>query len=79
MTKLPPLRVREVVRAFRRLGFEQVRQQGSHAIFHHQDCRRAPLPIHPTAEVSPYFLADIPKEIGVSEDEFLTALKRRRN
>ncbi|MBI2848560.1 MAG: type II toxin-antitoxin system HicA family toxin [Chloroflexi bacterium] len=40
MTKLPVLKVREVVRGLQTLGFERVRQRGSHAIFHHQDCRR---------------------------------------
>jgi len=77
MTKLPPLKAREVVKGLQSLGFEKVRQKGSHAIFHHQDCRRAPLPIHPAKTISPYLLSDILRQLGVAEDEFLRAVGRR--
>lgn len=77
MTKLPPLKVREVVKGRRVLGFEGVRQKGSHAIFHHEDCRRAPIPIHPTKTIRPYLLSDIPKQLKVEEEEFLRAMGRR--
>jgi predicted RNA binding protein YcfA (HicA-like mRNA interferase family) len=78
MTKLPSLRARGVAKGLRALGFEKVRQKGSHAIFHHQDCRRAPITIHPTKTVSPYFLSDILKQLRIDEDEFLRALGRRK-
>ena len=77
MTKLPPLKAREVVKGLQTLGFERVRQKGSHAIFHHQDCRRAPIPIHPAKSISPYLLSDILKQLGIAEDEFLQATRRR--
>jgi predicted RNA binding protein YcfA (HicA-like mRNA interferase family) len=77
MTRLPPLKAREVVRGLQALGFERVRQKGSHAIFHHPDCRRAPIPIHPAKTVSPYLLSDILKELKIDEDEFLQAIGRR--
>ena len=77
MTKLPPLKAREVVKGLQALGFEKVRQKGSHAIFHHQDCRRAPIPIHPAKTISPYLLSDILKQLGIAEDEFLQAIRRR--
>ncbi len=77
MTRLPPLESREVVQALQRLGFEKVRQKGSHALFHHEDCRRAPIPIHPTKSIKPYFLADVLKQLGIDEEEFLRALGRR--
>ena len=77
MTRLPPLKAREVARGLIALGFEKVRQKGSHAIFHHKDCRRAPVPIHPSQEISPYFLSDILKQLDIAEDEFLLALNRK--
>ena len=76
MTKLPPLKAREVVKGLKKMGFEKVRQKGSHAMFHHQDCRRAPILIHPTKTVSPYFLSDILKRLEIDEDEFLQAIRR---
>jgi len=75
MTKLPPLKAGEVVKGLQALGFEKVRQKGSHAIFHHQDCRRAPIPIHPAKTISPYLLSDILKQLRIDEDEFLRAIR----
>jgi predicted RNA binding protein YcfA (HicA-like mRNA interferase family) len=77
MTKLPPLKAKEISRGFLILGFEKVRQKGSHALFHHADCRRAPIPIHPSKTISPYLLSDILKQLKISEEEFLRALGRK--
>ena len=76
MTKLPPLKAREVVKGLQALGFEKVRQKGGHAIFHHKDCRRAPVPIHPAKTVSRYLLSDILKQLEINESEFLQAIGR---
>lgn len=67
MTLLPALRVRVAVKGLKKLGFEKVRQKGSHAIFHHPDCRRAVLPIHPNEELSPFFLSDVLKQLVIPE------------
>ncbi|MBI4287584.1 MAG: type II toxin-antitoxin system HicA family toxin [Chloroflexi bacterium] len=37
MTRLPRLKAREVINGLQRIGFQKVRQKGSHAIFHHSD------------------------------------------
>ena len=74
MTGLPGLRVRVVVKGLTKLGFEKVRQKGSHAIFHHSDCRRATLPVHPNEELSPYFLSDVLKQLLIQEEAFLKAI-----
>jgi predicted RNA binding protein YcfA (HicA-like mRNA interferase family) len=76
MTKLPPLKAKEVTKGLQSLGFVRVRQKGSHAIFHHNDCRRAPIPIHPAKTISPYLLSDILQQLKISESEFLEALGR---
>ena len=76
MTKLPSLKAREVVKGLQIMGFEKVRQKGSHAIFHHPDCQRAPIPIHPAKTISPYFLSDILKQLRIDEEEFLRAIGR---
>jgi len=76
MTRLPPLKPRGVIKGLQALGFEKIRQKGSHAIFHHKDCRRAPIPIHPARTISPYLLFDILKQLDIEEDEFLRAAGR---
>jgi predicted RNA binding protein YcfA (HicA-like mRNA interferase family) len=78
MTGLPGLRARVVVKGLKKLGFEKVRQKGSHAILHHADCRRAAIPIHPNEELSPYFLSDILKQLAISEGAFLKAIGHKR-
>jgi len=75
MTKLPALKAREVAKGLQALGFEKIRQKGSHAIFHHQDCRRAPIPIHPAKNISQYLLSDILKQLKIDEEDFLQAIK----
>jgi predicted RNA binding protein YcfA (HicA-like mRNA interferase family) len=77
MTRLPPLKAKEVIKGLLLLGFEKVRQKGGHALFHHTDCRRAPIPIHPSKTISPYLLSDILKQLKISEDEFLEAIGKR--
>jgi predicted RNA binding protein YcfA (HicA-like mRNA interferase family) len=77
MTRLPPFKAREVIKGLQALGFQRIRQKGSHAIFHHEDCRRAPIPIHPAKTISPYLLSDILKQLEIEEDEFLRAVGRR--
>lgn len=77
MTKIPPIKAKEVTRALLILGFEKVRQKGCHALFHHADCRRAPIPIHPSKTMSPYLLSDILKQLKISEEEFLQVLGRK--
>jgi len=77
MTKLTPLKPREVIAALNTLGFKKERQKGSHAIFHNQDCRRAPLPIHPSATINPYFLTDVLKQLKINEAEFFKSSRSR--
>jgi predicted RNA binding protein YcfA (HicA-like mRNA interferase family) len=79
MTKLPSLKAREITRGLENLGFEKVRQKGSHAIFHHPDCRRATIPIHPTEEISPYFISDILKHLHIDEEKFLEATGKKQS
>jgi len=78
MTKIPPLKTREVISGLISLGFVKVRQKGSHALFHHNDCRRAPVPVHPSRAISPYLISDILKQLEISEDEFLQAIGKDR-
>jgi len=77
MTKLPALKAREVAKGLQTLGFEKVRQKGSHAIYHHRDCRRTPLPIHPAKSVSPFLLSDILKQLDINEEDFIKAIKKK--
>jgi predicted RNA binding protein YcfA (HicA-like mRNA interferase family) len=58
MTSLPSLKAREVVKGLQIMGFEKVRQKGSHAIFHHRDC--VAVLLYPSTQVRPSVLTSFP-------------------
>jgi predicted RNA binding protein YcfA (HicA-like mRNA interferase family) len=72
MPKLPVLSGSEVIRRLERLGFEQVRQRGSHVV-----CRRGDagcvVPLH--KELKTGTLAGILRQAGLTQDEFLAVSK----
>ncbi len=76
MGKYPVLKPDEVIKALKALGFEEVRQKGSHKQFKHQDGRFTTVPYHRGRDISPILLKKILQDIDVSLEEFLEALKR---
>ncbi len=46
-----PAKASELKRVARKLGFEKIRQKGSHARWQHGDGRAATIPIHSNAEI----------------------------
>lgn len=67
--RLRPARPGDVVRVRGRLGFVRIRQSGSHAVFHHPDCRWTTVPIH-SRDVATGTLRRILKDVGIAVDEF---------
>lgn len=70
MTKLTPLTARQVIKKLRKIGFEQVRQKGSHAQFKHLDNRRTTVPIHPSEQIGRGLLRKILKDIEISPEDW---------
>ncbi len=71
MTRLPVLKPREVVTRLETLGFEEVRQRGSHKQFRHIDGRGTTVPFHPGRDISPILLRQIARDIGMTGEEFV--------
>ena len=71
MVKVPVLKPREVVSMLERLGFEEVRQRGSHKQFRHPDGRGTTVPFHRGRDISPILLRQIAKDIELTIEEFL--------
>jgi predicted RNA binding protein YcfA (HicA-like mRNA interferase family) len=71
MPKLPRISGAEIIRTLQRLGFEKVRQSGSHVIM-----RRGPrgcvVPLH--AEVKVGTLAGLLRQADVDPEKFIEAL-----
>lgn len=71
MPKLPRLSGAEVVRVLRRLGFEMVRQRGSHVVMR-RGAAGCVVPLHPEVKVGT--LAGLLRQANVSTEEFLAEL-----
>ena len=71
MGSLPVLKPREVAALLERLGFEEVRQRGSHRQYRHGDGRGTTLPFHPGRDISPTLLRKIAQDIGLTAEELL--------
>jgi predicted RNA binding protein YcfA (HicA-like mRNA interferase family) len=71
MATIPVLKPREVAAILNRLGFEEVRQKGSHKQFRHPDGRCTTVPFHSNRDISPVLLRQIAKDISLTIDEFL--------
>lgn len=76
MTRLRPVRAREVIRFLESLGFRQVRQKGSHRFFRHPDGRTATVPDHRGEDLGRGLLAKILRDTETRPEEFLYWLSR---
>jgi predicted RNA binding protein YcfA (HicA-like mRNA interferase family) len=72
MGNVPVLKAREVIRILLLLGFEEVRQRGSHKQFRHPDGRGTTVPVHRGRDISPSLLRKIAEDIGLTVAEFLS-------
>ncbi|PIP44271.1 MAG: hypothetical protein COX17_02255 [Deltaproteobacteria bacterium CG23_combo_of_CG06-09_8_20_14_all_60_8] len=71
MSKLPHVSGATVVRVLERLGFEKLRQSGSHVIMR-RGLKGCVVPMH--SEVKVGTLAGVLRQAGVSPDEFSAAM-----
>ena len=71
MPKLPRVSGAAVVRALERLGFEKLRQSGSHVILR-RGSKGCVVPMH--GEVKVGTLAGVLRQADVSPDEFIAAV-----
>lgn len=71
MPSIPVLRARETIRILATLGFEEVRQRGSHKRFRHPDGRATTVPVHKGRDLSPVLLRRIARDVGLTIQEFV--------
>jgi predicted RNA binding protein YcfA (HicA-like mRNA interferase family) len=71
MGSVPVLKPQEVVQILRALGFDEVRQRGSHKQFRHADGRVTTVPFHKGRDISPTLLRKIAQDIGLKVEEML--------
>jgi predicted RNA binding protein YcfA (HicA-like mRNA interferase family) len=72
MPKLPRISGAEVQRALERLGFQKVRQSGSHVVMK-REAKGCVVPMH--SEVKVGTLAGVLRQAEVSSEDFIEALR----
>jgi len=70
MPKLRPAKPEEVQRVLEKLGFQRIRQSGSHVVYRHPDGRWTTVPIHPGKDVAKGTLRKIIKDLEITVEEF---------
>ena len=70
MPKQPVVSGREFVRVLEKLGYEFIRQRGSHHIMvNRREGRTIPVPCHANRPLTKYTLAALMREAGITADE----------
>jgi len=67
---------RQMEKVLLRLGFESVRQKGSHVFYRHSDGRTTTVPNHPGRDLARPLLREILREIELTPEQFQEELRR---
>ncbi len=59
------------------MGFQIIRQKGSHIFYKHEDGRYTTLPHHPGRDLGRPLIHKILKEINLSTEDFIALLAKR--
>jgi predicted RNA binding protein YcfA (HicA-like mRNA interferase family) len=67
-----PAKAKTLEKVAKKLGFEKVRQKGSHARsrWKHSDGRATTIPIHGNAEIGGWLFQEILEQLGITQDQF---------
>lgn len=75
MPRLPVLTATELVPVLEKVGFQVVRQKGSHVRMRHPDGRVVTVPVHPGQDIGRGLLRKIIRDAELTRDEFIALLK----
>lgn len=74
MPRLPLLKASQLIRLLERLGFQVVRQRGSHVRLKHPDGRVVTVPVHAAQEIGPGLLLKILRDAELTREELVSLL-----
>lgn len=69
MTQIPTLKPQKLIKIIKELGFNSIRQEGSHIFFKHTDGRTTVIPFHAGKDIGKGLLREILKDIKISVKE----------
>ena len=76
MTRLPIVDFPRMERVLLSLGFQPVRQKGSHVFYHHPDGRTTTVPNHPGRDLARPLIREILREIELTPEQFQRQLEK---
>ena len=72
---LRPTPAKKVIKLLSKIGFEVVRQRGSHVIMKHSDGRVTVVPVHPGEDLGRGMLSKIIRDSRITREQFLKLLE----
>jgi len=76
VSKLKLVDARKMEKVLLRLGFEKVRQKGSHAFYRHPDGRTTTVPHHKTRILARPLIREILREMEITIDDYNNHLEK---
>jgi predicted RNA binding protein YcfA (HicA-like mRNA interferase family) len=76
VSRFPVVTFREMDKVLLSLGFQPVRQRGSHVFYRHSDGRTTTVPNHAGRDLARPLLREILREIELTPEQFQDALRR---
>jgi predicted RNA binding protein YcfA (HicA-like mRNA interferase family) len=75
MAKLPVLTGKTVINALEKIGFNLVRQKGSHVQMEHENGRLVTIPVHAGKTIGKGLLRKILRDAELTREEFIALLE----
>lgn len=69
-SRLLVLKVKDIIRILRLIGFQSIRQRGLHIFFKHPDGRATVVPRHNNEDIGRGLLRQILREIEIAPEQF---------
>ncbi len=73
--KTPRIKADKIIRLVEKLGFNLVRQSGSHKIFRNDKGGRITIPFHSKKVLHPKLINQVIKDLDLTREEFVKLLK----
>ncbi len=71
LKKLSPIAPEKLIKIIKKLGYEEIRQKGSHKLFRNNEGRTTVIPFHKGEKIGKGLLQKIINDIGLTREEFL--------
>ena len=76
MSRLRIINAKKIEKLLFKLGFEKVRQKGSHVFYRHPDGRTTTVPHHSGRDLARPLIKEILREIELNAEQYEDALKK---